>query len=57
MQEDVKEFIDKFNIVDNALQMRSLVRWNGRDLRKSCRRDFQTIWIREYVWFCSMSKL
>lgn len=35
MQEDVKEFIDKFNIVDNALQMRSLVRWNGRDLRKS----------------------
>ena len=30
---NLKEFIDKFDIVDNALQMRTLRRWNGRDLR------------------------
>ena len=30
---DLNEFIDKFDIVDNALQMRTLRRWNGRDLR------------------------
>ncbi len=27
------EFIEDFNIVDNALDMRTLIRWNGRDLR------------------------
>ena len=30
---NLTEFIDKFDIVDNALQMRTLRRWNGRDLR------------------------
>lgn len=30
---NLTEFIDKFDIVDNALQMRNLRRWNGRDLR------------------------
>lgn len=30
---NLKEFIDKFDIVDNALQIRTLRRWNGRDLR------------------------
>lgn len=34
MQEDVKNFIDKFDIADNALEMRCLTRWNGRDLRE-----------------------
>ena len=34
MHKDVKDFIDKFDIADNALQMRCLVRWNGRDLRE-----------------------
>lgn len=29
----LKEFIDNFNIVDNALDMRDLIRWNGRSLR------------------------
>lgn len=31
---DFDSFVNNFNIVDNALQMRDLVRWNGRDLRK-----------------------
>ena len=30
---DLREFIENFNIVDNALDMRYLIRWNGRDLR------------------------
>lgn len=30
---NLMEFINKFDIVDNALQMRTLRRWNGRDLR------------------------
>lgn len=34
MNNDVKEFINNFDIVDNALQMRFLQRWNGRDLRE-----------------------
>lgn len=34
MQEDVKNFIKEFDIADNALQMRCLTRWNGRDLRE-----------------------
>lgn len=34
MQEDVKEFLENFDIADNALQMRCLNRWNGRDLRE-----------------------
>ena len=33
MHNDVNKFIKDFNIVDNALDMRTLVRWNGRDLR------------------------
>ena len=35
MRDDVIEFAKNFNIVDNALQMRTLKRWNGRDLRES----------------------
>lgn len=35
MTNDLKEFIDTFNIVDNALDMRTLKRWNGRDLLHS----------------------
>lgn len=27
------DFVNEFNIVDNALQMRNLVRWNGREIR------------------------
>ena len=34
MQEDVENFIKEFDIADNALQMRCLTRWNGRDLRE-----------------------
>lgn len=34
MQEDVKNFIKEFDIADNALAMRCLTRWNGRDLRE-----------------------
>ena len=34
MQEDVKNFIEEFDIADNALQMRCLTRWNGRDVRE-----------------------
>ena len=30
---DLNVFCDKFDIVQNALQMRTLRRWNGRDLR------------------------
>jgi len=30
---DFDEFCDNFNIIDNAMQMRTLIRWNGRDLR------------------------
>ena len=33
MNNDVKEFAKKFNLVNNALDMRTLLRWNGRDLR------------------------
>lgn len=29
---DFKEFVDKFNIVDNALKMRDFLRWNGRPI-------------------------
>lgn len=31
---DFKTFCEEFNIVDNALSMRNLLRWNGRDIRK-----------------------
>lgn len=31
---DFDEFCEKFDIVDNAMQMRTLQRWNGRDLRE-----------------------
>lgn len=34
MDKDVQEFIDNYDIADNALQMRCMVRWNGRDLRE-----------------------
>lgn len=34
MREDVINFIKDFDIADNALQMRCLNRWNGRDLRE-----------------------
>ena len=30
---DLNVFCDNFDIVQNALQMRTLRRWNGRDLR------------------------
>lgn len=33
MTEDLLDFIKTFDIADNALDMRTLVRWNGRDLR------------------------
>ena len=33
MNSDVNKFIKEFNLVDNALDMRTLIRWNGRDLR------------------------
>ena len=33
MHNDLSNFIKDFNIVDNALDMRTLFRWNGRDLR------------------------
>lgn len=32
---DFDKFCKNFNIVENALEMRSLKRWNGRDLRES----------------------
>lgn len=34
MHKDVQEFINNFDIAENALQMRCLTRWNGRDLRE-----------------------
>lgn len=34
MKSDLEKFIAEFNIVDNALNMRNLVRWNGRDLHR-----------------------
>jgi 5'-deoxynucleotidase YfbR-like HD superfamily hydrolase/dUTPase len=33
MLKDCEEFIKNFNIVENAMHMRTLMRWNGRDLR------------------------
>lgn len=33
MHSDLTKFINDFTIVDNALDMRTLLRWNGRDLR------------------------
>ena len=33
MSIELKQFIDDFDIVENALDMRNLIRWNGRDLR------------------------
>ena len=33
MQNDFEEFCKNFDIVENAMQMRCLMRWNGRDLR------------------------
>lgn len=33
MLKDFEEFCKEFNIIDNALDMRTLVRWNGRNLR------------------------
>lgn len=32
LNKDLQQFIDEFNIVDNALKMRQLLRWNGRDV-------------------------
>lgn len=32
MNGDFKQFCENFNIVDNALDMRQLIRWNGRDV-------------------------
>lgn len=29
----VEEFCENFNIIDNAIHMRTLLRWNGRDVR------------------------
>ena len=34
MREDFEKFCNEFNIVDNALKQRQLIRWNGRDLRQ-----------------------
>lgn len=34
MIDDVVQFCKDFDIVDNAMQMRTLIRWNGRDLRE-----------------------
>lgn len=34
MSNDLRKFIENFDISDNALQMRTLMRWNGRDLRE-----------------------
>ena len=34
MENDLTKFIENFNIVDNALDMRSLIRWNGRNLNR-----------------------
>lgn len=34
MRDDFEKFCKEFDIVDNALKQRQLIRWNGRDLRK-----------------------
>lgn len=34
MHKDFNDFCNNFDIVENAMQMRTLVRWNGRDLRE-----------------------
>ena len=34
MNNDVVKFCEEFDIVENAMQMRTLIRWNGRDLRE-----------------------
>lgn len=34
VENDLRDFLANFDAVDNALQMRTLVRWNGRNLRK-----------------------
>lgn len=34
IENSVNEFIENFDAVDNALQMRTLARWNGRNLRE-----------------------
>ena len=34
MTNDFRDFCDNFNIVENAMEMRTLIRWNGRDLRE-----------------------
>lgn len=34
MTNDLNEFCNNFNIVENAMDMRTLLRWNGRDLRE-----------------------
>lgn len=34
VENDVTKFIEDFDPVDNALQMRTLTRWNGRNLRE-----------------------
>ena len=33
VEDDLKDYLANFDAVDNALQMRTLVRWNGRNLR------------------------
>lgn len=33
MREDFEKFCSEFDIVDNALKQRQLIRWNGRDIR------------------------
>lgn len=33
MLKDCEDFINNFSIVENAMNMRTLLRWNGRDLR------------------------
>lgn len=32
MQNDLQDFVENFSIVENAINMRTLQRWNGRDL-------------------------
>lgn len=34
MCDDLTNFIENFDLVENALNMRTLLRWNGRDIRK-----------------------
>ena len=34
MRADFEQFCEDFDIVDNALKQRQLIRWNGRDLRQ-----------------------